>query len=177
MRSSRHRALLVVAGLLFGGCGGASLQGSEPDAAVSPPVPGVGSDLALVATDQTSDSGGVCPTGEAWVAPMVYDTKFNGFCGQPCNVTPDCPAGFACVVGLMENPASPVCVSDTVPSPLGRAPNWGIVDAPVAVCYDGTRIGNQYKNDITGILGYELTTCPNGCKKNPDGGMAPARCN
>ena len=138
------------------------------------PLVAIASSLLFACGGSTTISG---PDGSCvWVTPVSNQPPFNKFCGQPCAVTPDCPAGWLCVVGAMGAPMTPVCVSDNVPEPLPQDDSW-IIDAKRSKCFDANTLGRLYQNFHTGICGYELTACPNGCTKSPDGGYSADSCN
>jgi len=72
---------------------------------------------------------------------------------------------------MAENYAVAVCVSDQVPIPV--CDNIYILkEGPRFACLDAETLGTMYVNNRTGIAGYEVSTCPNGCQNiGPDGGI------
>jgi hypothetical protein len=148
-----------------------------PDMAMESGSVEVGPAQDLAATDHTPlDGGGDCPAGEVWVTSQMG--WFQSFCAQPCAITPDCPSGSACVVGIFDNPRDPVCVSGDA----SATSSFCCFDGPRAICHDSTTLGTFIVIDrsrdggTNRVEGWSLTSCPNGCEKNPDGGYWPARC-
>ena len=147
-----------------------------PDMAVESGGIEVGPAQDLAAIDHTPlDGGGDCPDGEVWVTSQYG--WFQSFCGQPCAITPDCPSGWACVVGIFDNPRDPVCVSGDSSS----TSSFCCYDGPTSICQNSTTLGtfiiiNQIR-DGGRIEGFLLTNCPNGCEENPhDAGYGSATC-
>jgi hypothetical protein len=119
-----------------------------------------------------------CGSGEVWVTSFM--AAFNAFCGKVCTSSSDCPPGAACVVGnIMANYLGAVCVSDQVPTPLCGT-GVTVKEGPDFACLDAETLGTKYVNNRTGIAGYEVSKCPNGCQAGgPDGGiwgMTPGNC-
>jgi hypothetical protein len=149
-----------------------------PDVAMESGAVEVGPAQDLAAIDRTPlDGGGDCPDGEVRVTSR--NGWFQSFCAQPCSITPDCPSGWACVVGIFDNPQAPVCVSADSSS-TSRPSGF---DGPPSICWSSTTLGSFFivpqtrdGQRIGTIEAWSLTTCPNGCEKNPDGGYWPATC-
>lgn len=139
----------------------------------------VANDLATIETsiamgdlsfdlDQTDSPS--CPEGEAWIQPYMMPGGFTPFCGRPCLTSADCSylAQDGVCVQLWEVSSRQVCVSSTFPAkrstPLVVA--W---DSSLAYC-DGSNLMKRYLNTDTGIMGFEVVVCPNGCKLTSDAG-------
>jgi hypothetical protein len=155
-----------------GGMGGAKMDsGGIPGAGGAGGAGGIAGMGGVAGTGGSAGtSNGCARDGELWVTSNLG--WFAPFCGQPCSVTPDCPSGWACVVGIFDNPQEPVCVSADSSS-TSPPPNVEY-DGPTSICLDSARLGTYFISDQ--VEAWELTSCPNGCQKNPDGGYLPATC-
>jgi hypothetical protein len=124
-----------------------------------------GSDATCAAPKASVDAGAGCGPDEAWITSTIG--IFNAFCGKLCRNTSECPTGMTCVFNTSapDNP-DPVCVSDQVPTPRCGT-SHPLLDGPNSICRDSNTVGVKYVNDRTGIAGWALSACPNGC--NPTG--------
>jgi hypothetical protein len=134
------------------------------------PDGGVDSDDGTCATPKAAvDAGAACGVGEAWITSTLG--IFNAFCGKVCSDASDCPTGMSCVwnTSAPDNP-TPVCVSDQVPTPLCAGAHV-LLDGPNSICRSASTVGVKYVNDRTGVAGWALSACPNGCNATgPDAG-------
>jgi hypothetical protein len=79
----------------------------------------------------------------------------------------------------------PFCVSNSVPTPIccncsADTTVWqsGAVEGYPLICVDSQIMGTWYGNQRTGIMGWERTTCPNGCEATGANGwgQTPGAC-
>ena len=175
---------LVTLLIELSGCGSESIPIGNADAADFVDNCGDGctrSDEAAscaVPREPVDASAEGCGAGEIWVSS--YMAMFNAFCGKVCTISSDCPPGGSCVKGnILPGYVGGLCVSDLVPTPL--CGTTGIIEeGPAFACLDADTLGTKYVNNRTGIAGYEMSKCPNGCQGGgPDGGiwgMTPGNC-
>jgi hypothetical protein len=129
-----------------------------------------GTSACAVPNDPANSPAEACAPGEIWVTSAM--ASFNAFCGKVCAYSSDCPSGADCVTGLTSsNYPGAVCVSDQVPT--ARCGTVSISqEGPDLACLDAETLGTKYVNNRTGLAGYKVVKCPNGCQGGiPDGGI------